>query len=380
MISRNRGSVLLVCTVPSLESYSIGIIKAALNCRERDFYVFVFTPGADVRSEDQLLQSYGISAVSADRIKFCPFSENKIIRNISSGRYLGLVLCFAEEHQIKQVHFISQDVILHGHLAKFKKLNLYYTVHDLVPHQAKLNPFQRLKHYYFRVRKDQCLIRTIQNLVTNSQHQKRALEELYPNKNILWHAMPSLVTPAIRSGRAFIKELQNQDGYVLFFGKIEYYKGLENLYHAFLKDPALKNKKLVIAGSGKIYFTRQREYEENVIWINRFIAEQEIAHLFTNASLLVLPYLNATQSAVSSLAYHYGLPVIASDIPGLRETIQHQQTGILYPPHEQGSLANAITNTLNDPHLITYMRNFIRHNGAIFDSDKLSVQLSRVYK
>lgn len=372
--------VLLACTVPALESYSIGIISAAMLSNRVDFYACVFIAGTDMRTDSELLEIYGIPEHKIDKVAFFRLSENKVSRILSGRKYLSGIRKFAEIHQINTLHFISQDVMLSGQLKQFKNFEVYYTVHDLIAHEVKLSLVQRAKHYYFRIRKDSDLVNRINNLVTNSIHQRNKLEELFPEKNIQLHQMPGLITPQIKKGQSVIKELEGVDNYVLFFGRIEFYKGIDLLYEAFINSKELSNTKLVIAGKGEIYFDRDQDKEHNVLFLNRYIADEEINDLFGKASFFVMPYRSATQSAVSSLAYHYGLPVIASDTEGLTDTILNEKTGLLYANNDRAALINQVLRLKTDRELYDNLQLNIKESAFFYNVNRLSIELEEIYK
>lgn len=372
--------VLFVCTVPALESYSSGILNAAFSSKEIDAYAIVFIEASDSRSDDMVLFQYSIAPEACAKVLLVRFPKNRIYRQLMAGRYMLLVANFAKLNRIKIAHFISQDVMLAGHVRKFTDLQLYYTVHDVRPHEVRLNFLSKVKHYFFRIRKDKQLVRRIDNLVTNSPHQKLTLSALFPDKSVFLHDMPSLVTPGLKKGNAKVSELRGCAGYVLFFGKIEFYKGLHLLYQVFTQYEALRNIKLVVAGSGNIYFPRSLQSESNIIFINRYIQEQEMNDLFSNALALVMPYISATQSGVSSLAYHYNLPVIASDIEGLNETIIHEVTGLLFRKGDPKALVNCVIRLNNDYSLLRELCANLREEKLLFYKPIiLTNQLTQIY-
>lgn len=373
--------VLLVSTVPGLESYSIGVIRAAFQNGAIDCYACVFLPGTDRSTIAQSMDRYGLPQSGKDKVLFHKLATNKILRNLRSCAYLRQIVDFAHQHQIHKVHFIAQDVMLYGNFDQFKDFELYYTVHDLVPHEVKLSLFQRLKHYYFRIRKDKVLTQLIDQLVTNSSYQKEALQQLYPNKTVFFHAMPSVVTPAIQSGSADVPELKELNEYALFFGRIEVYKGIGRLYQDFVSRPELKaiKLKLVIAGRGQVYFKRDNEQEDNIIFINRFIREEEIGALFKHARMIILPYDTATQSAVSSLSYHYHKPVIASDIDGLRDSVIHEKTGLLYDPALPDALCEAVLRLHSDQNLSKGIIKYLSEEEPFFDEKKIGDEMAAIY-
>lgn len=371
--------VLFVCTVPALESYSIGVIKVAFKSSEIDAYASIMVNSDDQRSKDDILKSYQINSDKSANVQLIKFPEGKFMRIMAGKHLLKEVEKFGRLHGVNDIHFISQDVILHQNLKTFSGYRIFYTVHDLVPHQARLPMLQRLKHYYFRIRKDQGLVKKIANLVTNSHHQKLTLEALYPDKKIFFHEMPGLITPEIIHGTAKVPELIGVEGYILFFGRIEVYKGLEMLYNKFVNDPFLSKVKLVIAGRGSVYFNRDLNREQNITIINRFIADEEINDLFEKASLFIMPYLSSTQSAVSSLAYHFNLPIVATNIPGLNESISEGETGLLYDVGDEDKMAEVIEKMLTQPGLLEKLRENIALNNPFYNQDVLQQQLDQIY-
>ncbi len=136
---------------------------------------------------------------------------------------------------------------------------------------------------------------------------------------------------------------------LLFFGLIKTYKGLDILLDAMpliLKE--LPDAKLLIAGS--VYGSEepylqqiqrlglQRHVEHHF----RYLSDEEVAGFFSKSDLCVLPYKSATQSGVIATAFSYNTPVIASDVGGLGEYIDHGNTGLLVPPEDPQALADAI--------------------------------------
>lgn len=123
-------------------------------------------------------------------------------------------------------------------------------------------------------------------------------------------------------------EMCIDDCYLLFFGRIDKYKGIGNLldaYHA-VSDKAFP---LIIAGGGK--FTEKEEKLidgcDNLTVINRYIGDGEMKWLLHHMTAAVLPYIEATQSGIIPLAYLFGKPVIVSDVAGLTQFVVDGETG-----------------------------------------------------
>ncbi len=118
--------------------------------------------------------------------------------------------------------------------------------------------------------------------------------------------------------------------YLLFFGRIDKYKGIGHLLRAY--DPVANTAlPLVIAGSGMLSDEEKERLSgvKNVTLINRYIQDGEMKWLFSHAAAAVLPYIEATQSGIIPIAYAYGKPVIVSNIPGLTQFVQDGVTGVI---------------------------------------------------
>jgi len=87
---------------------------------------------------------------------------------------------------------------------------------------------------------------------------------------------------------------------------------------------------------------RQLGLEQHVIIHNRYIPNEEIESYFVAADALALPYLSGSQSGVGMIALNYGIPVIATSVGGLAETVTHGETGLIVPPADSVALASAI--------------------------------------
>ena len=130
--------------------------------------------------------------------------------------------------------------------------------------------------------------------------------------------------------------------YVLFFGLIRDYKGLDLLLTAFaderLRDP---NLRLVIAGEfygrGEHYIelARQKGVYDRIDWHTHFIANEEVRYYFSLADLVAQPYKHATQSGVTQVAYHFERPMLVTDVGGLAEIVPHGKVGVVAAPDAQ---------------------------------------------
>lgn len=140
-------------------------------------------------------------------------------------------------------------------------------------------------------------------------------------------------------------ELAETVGTLLFLGRISKYKGVEMLAQAF-GDAALPDCRLVIAGRAN-YEMNAAMFPEGVRLIDRFLDEEEMAALVNAADVIVLPYLEATQSGIVTLAIDAAIPIVCTRVPGLREQLSEEEA-VFCDPDVQ-SLSQAIRQVASLP-------------------------------
>ncbi|MBN1874069.1 MAG: glycosyltransferase family 4 protein [Anaerolineae bacterium] len=142
-----------------------------------------------------------------------------------------------------------------------------------------------------------------------------------------------------------------QEGTILFFGRIWPYKGLDYLIAA---EPAITaacpQARFVIAGQGEDFdrYRAMMKHPEYFEVLNEYIPREDVPRLFQQASVVVLPYIEASQSAVIPLAYAFGKPVVATAVGGIPDVLEDGVTGYLVPPRDVHGLANAVVRLLQD--------------------------------
>ena len=133
---------------------------------------------------------------------------------------------------------------------------------------------------------------------------------------------------------------------LLFFGFIRDYKGLDILLESFsrLGD----DYQLVIAGEVYGQFDKYQQQiddlpnKRNVHLFVEYISDDRVPLFFSAADVCVLPYKSATQSGITYISYHFNVPLIATDVGGLRETIEHGKTGLIVSEPEPSMLQESI--------------------------------------
>ena len=143
-----------------------------------------------------------------------------------------------------------------------------------------------------------------------------------------------------------MKDSHKETKNILFFGLIREYKGLDLLIEAFsLLD---KSYRLIIAGEPYGSFEKYQKLidacpnKENIILNTNYIADNQVNRYFSGADVCVLPYRSATQSGISSISYHFEVPMITTKVGGLKETIGDRGTGVIIDTGEPATIAAAI--------------------------------------
>jgi glycosyltransferase involved in cell wall biosynthesis len=133
--------------------------------------------------------------------------------------------------------------------------------------------------------------------------------------------------------------------FALFFARIEAYKGIDTLFEAMQQLNGHTPARAIVAGRGELGQTAP----ENVEVRNRLMDDTEAIDLFRRCSLVVLPYRDATQSALIAAAYFFGKPVIVTRTGALPEYVNDGITGWIIEPGNASMLATCLSNAIHDP-------------------------------
>jgi D-inositol-3-phosphate glycosyltransferase len=200
---------------------------------------------------------------------------------------------------------------------------------NIIPHEKRLFDFQ-LSSYF---------VKAVDGFITLS---KSVLEDLgqfdksKPRKFSPHPVYDHFGSVASKTDARHKLGLKQDGKYLLFFGFIRDYKGLDLLLKA-MSDTRIREAgiRLIVAGE---YYSNQEEYDQlinkleirdSLDLFTKFIPDNEIAHYFNAADCVVQPYKTATQSGVTQIAYHFEKPMIVTNVGGLPEIVPHGEVGFV---------------------------------------------------
>lgn len=175
-----------------------------------------------------------------------------------------------------------------------------------------------------------------------------------------------------------------ENKYILFFGFIRDYKGLDLLLEAMaLQDFRKLHVKLLVAGEfytdPKPYYDiiKKHDLADIVILNTDFIPDSKVSLYFSAADLVVQPYKNATQSGVTQIAYHFEVPMVITNVGGLAEFVPDGKAGYVIEPNAD-SVAEAISDFFKEDR-IAYFLEQIRMEKIKYSWDYFLDNILKLY-
>lgn len=255
-------------------------------------------------------------------------------------------------------------------LLTFKKYPLVVTIHDIEPHEGERSFFATILSYL--------LIRYANKIFVHGEKLRNQLINKGISKNnivVIPHGDYSFFTK-------YKKDNLEERNIILFFGRIKKYKGLEYLIMA---EPLITKEfpdlKIVIAGKGSFKEYKKIKEKSNFEIFNEFVPDEMVSELFQKAKVVVLPYIEASQSGVIPIAYAFKKPVVATSVGSIPEIVEEGVTGLIVPPKDHKALAYAVLKLLKDEELRKQMgENAFIKMKADLSWDKIAEKTIRVYK
>lgn len=309
-------------------------------------------------------------------VNFYPFNQPRLRQPLRQIVNSAKILRRIREFNPDVIHLQNGHLWFNLFLPFLNRYPLVITIHDPKPHKGdhetgKTPQLMRIWDFGHH--------RADQLIVHGEQLKKVVIEDLgFPNDVV--HVVPMIA----HGDNIAYSQFQEDEYQILFFGRIWEYKGLEYLIKAEpLVTAAVPGAKFVIAGRGED-FDRYRSlmvHPDRFTVYNEYIPDSKVAELFRCASVVALPYIDASQSGVIPMAYTYGKPVVATTVGGLPEIVDHGGTGYLVPPRDEKALAEALIRLLQDRNLRHKMgKNAKRKVETDLSPDTVARQTLTVYR
>jgi glycosyltransferase involved in cell wall biosynthesis len=273
------------------------------------------------------------------KVIFEPFDKPRLRQPLLQLRLMKRLICLIKRFNPDLIHLQKGHLYFNLCLPQVRRYPLVVSIHDPDPHvgdTAKTPPWA-LNFGRRRAR---------QVIAHNDAMKDMIIHRLRIPANRI------SVVPLVECGDATAALNVEEAGHeILFYGRIWKYKGLEYLIRAQpLIARRIPEAKIVIAGHGED-FARYRSLMADPKRFevhNEYVPEDKQAELFRRASVVALPYIEATQSGVIPLAYTFGKPVVATTVGGLPSQVDDGRTGFLVPPRDVEALADKIVLLLQD--------------------------------
>ena len=208
------------------------------------------------------------------------------------------------------------------------KAKTYQVIHEVIPHegdsQVKMVDLMNKAVVKFA---DTIVLRNktyIQDMIDRygiSADRVKYLE--------LWRRYPAYTTP-VHSGR------------VLFFGRINPYKGADNLLEIVRLCPNIQFDVVGRVDSQMQGIVDQLAKEKNVKLNNDYVTDAEMREAFVNCDWVIVPYNSASQSGIIIDAYKYSRPVIAFAVGAIPEQVDANKSGYLVTAGDNKKFADKL--------------------------------------
>ena len=266
-----------------------------------------------------------------------PFSWIRVGRAVEQAKPDMLICCY-------WMAFFSPAYTTVTRIAKRNgKTRCIALVHNMLPHEPSL--LDRLFA--------PCFVRNTDGFVALSESVVRDIERL-DRQNKPKASSPHPIydhygEPMTKLEACKALNLSADKNYMLFFGLVRAYKGLDLLLDAFgLVKDQLPDLQLIIAGEFYEHEDKYREQiaanglTERVILRNEFIPDDDLRKYFGAADLIVQPYKSATQSGVTQVAFHFEKPMLVTNVGGLGEIVHDHKMGYACNPDAQSIAADLL--------------------------------------
>ena len=348
-------------------------------------------------------QSYNITGASRQkRIKFY-YLKKRLPKGYSALRglvrvfilfFILLNALFRTEYDLVHIQEHLPTFFLFIPMLKLRKKKICWTLHDVEIFSPATGIFGKMRLLFLRIVSQPSLMsKFADDIIVHAESLKKQLVAKGIDENKIYVVRHFDYRYLLEGNPLQTKsEEELPNDYVLFFGNIAPWKGVEVLIEAAkdVRTQAGNKFNLVIAGEPyegykDVPFFKgldEQDYEYIKI-LRRYITFPEICGIISKSSFLVLPYNNTFRSSASGvvpLAYTFSKPVIVSNVPSLVEYVEHGKTGFIFETNNSRQLANYIIELVDNSTKCTEMgKKAVQKMSKDMSLDKCSQDTWLVY-
>ena len=237
-----------------------------------------------------------------------------------------------------------------------KKIKILAITDNIIPHEKRFGDFFLTKYF----------VSSCDAFVTLSASVLEDLTQFTKSKNKKFTPHPIYDTFGEKIDKSVAKknlELNINDKYLLFFGFVRKYKGLDLMLHA-MSDQRIKDLGIKLIVAGEFYdnidfyldLINELDIDSNIILKSDFIDERDVKNYFCASDMITQTYRTATQSGVTQIAYHFERPMLVTDVGGLAEIVPHNKVGYV-TTQEPKIIADAIVDFYTNNRELDFEKN-----------------------
>ena len=219
-------------------------------------------------------------------------------------------------------------------ILKKKSIFIIGWVDNVNPHESI--PFQKQLTSFFIKSCDSFLVMSKSVEKTLLEYRAARRKDVVFSPHPIYNVFGPIINKLEARKRIGIPNSDIHGNYILFFGLIRKYKGLDLLLDV-MGSSIIKKMKIKLIIAGEFYDSKERyvkkikslNIDSSVLLHDFYIPNEDVAHYFCAADIVVQPYLSATQSGVSMVACNFNKPMILTNVGGLSEYVNDKVDGYL---------------------------------------------------
>jgi len=240
------------------------------------------------------------------------------------------------------------------------KTRILFLCHNVIEHESRcLNKV--LTHM---------VLKNGDSFIVHSWEDRSHLLDIFPEANVrkTVHPTYNIFNLSDFDPQEVRQKIGIQGKVLLFFGFIRNYKGLKYLLEAMPKVLSEVPVTLLVVGEfwkDKSYYLKlveKLEITPHVIFVDKYVPNEDVGKYFSAADLVVQPYVSATGSGIIQIAFGFHKPVIASRVGCLPEVVEDGRTGYLVAPKSSNDIAEAIIRFFQNGNADEFRNNVTRQN------------------